>query len=216
MGALMSKVPGKLPTVFGREMTHSGSFTPSANSTPNPNAADAPGSIVTLAATTDGWRMCCSGTVVDHVSKKTWILTSATLVRKPDTQFEVYGHDDIKGGGNVRLSVLFVQCDARRSGVQKQVISLTTSSHVASIAGVILNLALMHFARSRATLLHLPFNKIKLWEPPEAMSTIVPYMTWTPKLNKFKDHFSYRIKRFLDQKGSIEENEGSLEEFSKG
>ncbi|XP_066360911.1 uncharacterized protein [Miscanthus floridulus] len=53
-------------------------------------------SIVTLAATTDGWRMCCSGTVVDHVSKKTWILTSATLVRKPDTQFEVYGHDDIK------------------------------------------------------------------------------------------------------------------------
>ncbi|XP_066360711.1 uncharacterized protein [Miscanthus floridulus] len=124
MGSLMSKVPGKLPTVFGRETTHSGSFTPSANPTPNPNAADAPGcdeeqparkskakaklqknfesvlgvrrSIVTLAATTDGWRMCCSGTVVDHVSKKTWILTSATLVRKPDTQFEVYGHDDIK------------------------------------------------------------------------------------------------------------------------
>ena len=30
---------------------------------------------------TDGWRMCCSGTVVDHVSKKTWILTSATLIR---------------------------------------------------------------------------------------------------------------------------------------
>jgi len=43
----------------------------------------------------------------------------------------------------------------------------------------------------------------------------LPIYDLDPKLDKFKGHFSYRIKRFLDQKGSIEENEGSLEEFSK-
>jgi hypothetical protein len=36
------------------------------------------------------------------------------------------------------------------------------------------------------------------------------------KLEEFKDHFIYRMKRYLDQKRSIEKNEGSLEEFSKG
>jgi 1,4-alpha-glucan branching enzyme len=44
----------------------------------------------------------------------------------------------------------------------------------------------------------------------------LPIYDLDPKLVKFKDHFSYRMKKFLDQKGSIEENEGSLEEFSKG
>ncbi|CAL4911558.1 unnamed protein product [Urochloa decumbens] len=53
-------------------------------------------SVVSLVATADGWRMFCSGTVIDHVGEKTWILTSATLVRKPTTQFEVYRQDDIK------------------------------------------------------------------------------------------------------------------------
>lgn len=33
----------------------------------------------------DGKHMVCSGTVVDHVDEKTWILTSASLVRKPRT-----------------------------------------------------------------------------------------------------------------------------------
>uniref|UniRef100_A0A0E0LF96 PDZ domain-containing protein n=1 Tax=Oryza punctata TaxID=4537 RepID=A0A0E0LF96_ORYPU len=53
-------------------------------------------SVVSLVTTTDEWRMFCSGTVVDHVDKKTWILTSATLVRKPGTQFEAYGREEIK------------------------------------------------------------------------------------------------------------------------
>ena len=38
----------------------------------------------------DGKHMVCSGTVVDHVDEKTWILTSASLVRKPRTLFEAY------------------------------------------------------------------------------------------------------------------------------
>lgn len=40
--------------------------------------------------------MVCSGTVVDHVSEKTWILTSASLVRKPGTLFEAYEPRDVK------------------------------------------------------------------------------------------------------------------------
>jgi hypothetical protein len=40
--------------------------------------------------------MVCSGTVVDHVDQKTWILTSASLVRKPDTLFEAYEPYDVK------------------------------------------------------------------------------------------------------------------------
>jgi hypothetical protein len=44
----------------------------------------------------------------------------------------------------------------------------------------------------------------------------LPIYDLDPKLEIFKDHFRYRMKRFLEQKGSIEENEGSLESFSKG
>lgn len=44
----------------------------------------------------------------------------------------------------------------------------------------------------------------------------LPIYDLDPKLKKFNDHFSYRMKRYLDQKGSLEENEGSLDEFSKG
>jgi 1,4-alpha-glucan branching enzyme len=44
----------------------------------------------------------------------------------------------------------------------------------------------------------------------------LPIYEVDPKLEEFKDHFSYRMKRYLDQKRSIEKNEGSLEEFSKG
>jgi len=40
--------------------------------------------------------MVCSGTVVDHVDEKTWILTSASLVRKPRTLFEAYEPWDVK------------------------------------------------------------------------------------------------------------------------
>lgn len=38
-----------------------------------------------LESAADGKHMVCSGTVVDHVDEKTWILTSASLVRKPRT-----------------------------------------------------------------------------------------------------------------------------------
>eukprot|EP00257_Ricinus_communis_P016703 XP_015574958.2 LOW QUALITY PROTEIN: 1,4-alpha-glucan-branching enzyme, chloroplastic/amyloplastic [Ricinus communis] len=37
-----------------------------------------------------------------------------------------------------------------------------------------------------------------------------------PGLDQFKDHFRYRVKRFIDQKQLIEKHEGGLEEFSKG
>ncbi|XP_062204796.1 uncharacterized protein LOC133906797 [Phragmites australis] len=53
-------------------------------------------SVVFLAATTEGRHMFCSGTMVDHVGNETWILTSATLVRKPGTQFEAYKQGAIK------------------------------------------------------------------------------------------------------------------------
>nr|CAB3459425.1 unnamed protein product [Digitaria exilis] len=53
-------------------------------------------SVVSLVASTGGWQEFCSGTVVDYVDNKTWILTSATLVRKPDTQFEAYKPEEIK------------------------------------------------------------------------------------------------------------------------
>jgi 1,4-alpha-glucan branching enzyme len=35
-------------------------------------------------------------------------------------------------------------------------------------------------------------------------------------LEPYKDHFKYRLKRYLHQKKLIEEYEGSLEEFAKG
>ena len=44
----------------------------------------------------------------------------------------------------------------------------------------------------------------------------LPIYDLDPKLAEFKDHFDYRMKRYLDQKQLIEEHEGSLEEFSKG
>ncbi|XP_004977360.1 uncharacterized protein LOC101761301 isoform X4 [Setaria italica] len=53
-------------------------------------------SVVSLVASADGGCVVCSGTVVDHEDKQIWILTSATLVRKPDTQFEAYKKEEIK------------------------------------------------------------------------------------------------------------------------
>ncbi|TVU22452.1 hypothetical protein EJB05_32149, partial [Eragrostis curvula] len=53
-------------------------------------------SVVLLIATAEGGYMFCSGTVVDHVGSKTWILTSAALVRKPGTQLEAYEQGAIK------------------------------------------------------------------------------------------------------------------------
>lgn len=35
-------------------------------------------------------------------------------------------------------------------------------------------------------------------------------------LEPFKDHFKYRMKRYVDQKLLLEKHEGGLEEFSKG
>ncbi|KAK2999673.1 hypothetical protein RJ639_023752 [Escallonia herrerae] len=37
-----------------------------------------------------------------------------------------------------------------------------------------------------------------------------------PGLEPYKDHFRYRVRRYLDQKRSIEANEGSLEQFAQG
>lgn len=37
-----------------------------------------------------------------------------------------------------------------------------------------------------------------------------------PSLEPFKDHFRYRLKRYVDQKDLIDKHEGSLEEFAKG
>ncbi|CAN6349018.1 unnamed protein product [Urochloa humidicola] len=53
-------------------------------------------SVVSLVASSGGKRRLCSGTVADQLGKQTWILTSATLVRKPDTQFEYYKPEEIK------------------------------------------------------------------------------------------------------------------------
>lgn len=35
-------------------------------------------------------------------------------------------------------------------------------------------------------------------------------------LEPFKDHFKYRMKRYVDQKLLLEKHEGGLEEFAKG
>jgi 1,4-alpha-glucan branching enzyme len=43
----------------------------------------------------------------------------------------------------------------------------------------------------------------------------LPIYAVDPKLEEFKDHFSYRMKRYLDQKRSIEKNEGTLRNFPK-
>lgn len=37
-----------------------------------------------------------------------------------------------------------------------------------------------------------------------------------PSLEQFKDHFTYRSKRYMEQKSLIEKYEGSLEEFAQG
>ncbi|KAF7098994.1 hypothetical protein CFC21_100687 [Triticum aestivum] len=44
----------------------------------------------------------------------------------------------------------------------------------------------------------------------------LPIYDLDPKFAGFKDHFSYRMKKYLEQKHSIEKYEGGLEEFSKG
>lgn len=37
-----------------------------------------------------------------------------------------------------------------------------------------------------------------------------------PGLEAYKDHFRYRIRRYVDQKKLIEKHEASLEEFAQG
>lgn len=37
-----------------------------------------------------------------------------------------------------------------------------------------------------------------------------------PGLEPFRDHFKYRMKRYVDQKTLFEKHEGGLEEFAKG
>ncbi|XP_052167565.1 uncharacterized protein LOC127784367 [Oryza glaberrima] len=54
-------------------------------------------SIVSLISSVDGKVLfTCSGTVVDHVGSATWILTSATLVRKCDNDYDAYQEGDVK------------------------------------------------------------------------------------------------------------------------
>ncbi|CAN6357681.1 unnamed protein product [Urochloa humidicola] len=60
-------------------------------------------SVVSLVASIGGKRRLCSGTVVDQLGKQTWILTSATLVRKPDTQFEYYKPEEIKTFAGIQV-----------------------------------------------------------------------------------------------------------------
>ncbi|XP_062198424.1 uncharacterized protein LOC133901165 isoform X2 [Phragmites australis] len=58
-------------------------------------------SVVSLVSSVDGNILfACTGTVVDHVGSATWILTSATLVRKPGTDYDAYQ------GGEVKIEVL--------------------------------------------------------------------------------------------------------------
>lgn len=37
-----------------------------------------------------------------------------------------------------------------------------------------------------------------------------------PGLEPYKEHFNYRIRRYIDQKKLIEKYEGSVEEFAQG
>lgn len=54
-------------------------------------------SIVSLVSSVDGKPLFgCTGTVVNHVGSETWILTSATLVRKPGTDHDAYKADEVK------------------------------------------------------------------------------------------------------------------------
>uniref|UniRef100_A0A0E0M1M1 PDZ domain-containing protein n=1 Tax=Oryza punctata TaxID=4537 RepID=A0A0E0M1M1_ORYPU len=54
-------------------------------------------SIVSLISSVDGKVLfTCSGSVVDHVGSATWILTSATLVRKCDNDYDAYQEGDVK------------------------------------------------------------------------------------------------------------------------
>lgn len=48
--------------------------------------------------------------MVDYVDNKTWILTSATLVRKPDTQFEAYKPEEIKVNATSALLLVPLCC----------------------------------------------------------------------------------------------------------
>lgn len=56
----------------------------------------------------------------------------------------------------------------------------------------------------------------KTMETTEENVDQLPIYDLDPKLAELKDHFSYRMKRYLDQKCLIEKHEGSLEDFSKG
>ncbi|CAN6217771.1 unnamed protein product [Urochloa humidicola] len=54
-------------------------------------------SIVSLVSSVDGKPLFgCTGTVVNHVGSETWILSSATLVRKPGTDHDAYKEDEVQ------------------------------------------------------------------------------------------------------------------------
>ncbi|CAN6217774.1 unnamed protein product [Urochloa humidicola] len=54
-------------------------------------------SIVFVVSSVDGKiLLACTGTVVDHVGSATWILTSASLVRKPGSDYDVYQVGEVK------------------------------------------------------------------------------------------------------------------------
>ncbi|GJN39398.1 hypothetical protein PR202_gb28512 [Eleusine coracana subsp. coracana] len=95
----------------------------------------------------------------------------------------------IAGVRNARLSLVSVPCSARGSCLVK------IKSKFATAVTVQENKTM---STAEEDVNHLPIYEVD------------------PKLEEFKDHFSYRMKRYLDQKCSIEKNEGSLEEFSKG
>ncbi|KAF8672883.1 hypothetical protein HU200_049222 [Digitaria exilis] len=121
----------------------------------------------------------------------------------------------ISSGGNVCLSAVSVQCAARRSGPIK--VKSFAQIRTSSIAPVIQHLTIMCLCKvKRKFTIAATVQENKTMAATKDDVDHLPIYKLDPKLEKFKDHFSYRMTRYLDQKCSIEKNEGSLEEFSKG
>jgi hypothetical protein len=127
-----------------------------------------------------------------------------------------------QGVGNARLSLVSVPCSVRGSCLVKVNPFLRfratysclemESEKYAQINNVLHNCKV----KSKfATAVTVQENKTMATTAEEDVNHLPIYKV-DLKLEEFKDHFIYRMKRYLDQKRSIEKNEGSLEEFSKG
>nr|CAB3469087.1 unnamed protein product [Digitaria exilis] len=125
-------------------------------------------------------------------------------------------------GGNVCLSAVSVQCAARRSGPIKAGGLREASGGGSKRGGGCRidggeHLTIMCLCKvKRKFTIAATVQENKTMAATKDDVDHLPIYKLDPKLEKFKDHFSYRMTRYLDQKCSIEKNEGSLEEFSKG